>query len=157
MTTTAAGLILAAHAAKLPTLTGWGANGSTPAVDVVEGPRMRQDSATRYLTLGHVPGDDGAAVSFVPLPEEQNDLRESGSIGCALYVAGSDVPTARAALLALLNPWAAWLADDRKMGNRLLGDSEAHLEVDLSLGLNRNSGGIATARVVIVYTAHTYG
>lgn len=157
MTRTAAGLIIDAHVAMLPTLTGWGGNGSTPAVAVVEGPLARQDAPPRWATIGYVAGDDSPHVSFVPVPEVQHDTRESGSIACALYVADADVPTARASLLTLVESWAGWLVGDRTLGGRLLGDSETHLEVDLTIGLNRSSGGLATARVVITYTAHTYG
>jgi hypothetical protein len=151
VTVTACGLIIDAHLSALPTLTGW------DLVTVAEGPLLRQDPPGRWCTIGWVSDDTGPQVSFVPVPDAQGGARESGTIGCGLYVAADDVTAARATLLPLVGAWAGWLTTDRGMGERLVGDSEAHLDADLTLGVTRSSGGLATARVTITYTAHTYG
>lgn len=151
MTALALGQVIAGHLATLPTLTGWS------GVTVVDGPLLRGDGPNRYLTLGFVADDPSPFSSFVPVAEAQGDLRESGEFASLLVVGADSVAAARDAALLLLGAWASWLTRDRTLGGKVLGDSEAHLSVDLTAAINRQSGGIARARVAVTYTAHTYG
>jgi hypothetical protein len=149
--TLAVSRIVAAHAAALPTLPGWS------GVTVVDGPLLRGDGPNRYVTLGYVAGEDTPVASFTPLPSPDGNLHESGEVASLLVVGGDTMPAARDAALTLLGAWAGWLTADRTMAGRVIGDSEAHLSVDLSLAFDRQNRGIARARVVVTYTAHTYG
>lgn len=152
---------LAAHAAHLPTLPGWGADGDRPAVTVYEGARPDRGDVRRWVTLGYIGGDAGPAVHLEPVPGAQSQAQEAGTIGCSLVVAAADVPTARGAVFGLVESWAAWLAADATLQQatgqaQLLSDSTARLIVDVALTTTR-AGATASALVVITYTATTYG
>lgn len=150
MTRLAAPLIIAAHVATLPTLTGWS------AVVVTDGPRVSRDHLDRYATIGYIPGDDGPSLHLEPRPGAQQQTTEAGSIACALVVRGDDVPSARATLLDLLVPWADWLRADATLGGVLLAGSVLTLAADVTPSVPRG-GGAASAVVSISYTATTYG
>jgi hypothetical protein len=150
MTRLAAPLILAAHAATLPTLDGW------DGVAVYEGAALRRDDVQRYLTLGYVAGSEDPTIALEPVPRTDRTTRESGTILSQLVVGDVDVPAARAAVFALLGPWAGWLLGDRTLGGALSPDSEAHLSADVALVTTR-AGATANALVTITYTATTYG
>jgi hypothetical protein len=150
MTRLAAPLIRAAHAAKLPTLTGWG------GVAVYEGAALRRDDVREWATIGYVAGDTGPAITLEPVPTAQGaQNRETGTITSQVLVAGDDVTAARARIFDLLADWAAWLVADRTLGGRLL-PSEVHLSADVALATTR-AGATAAAVVTITYTATTYG
>jgi len=146
----AAPLIIAAHVAHLPTLTGWS------GVDVYEGQVTSRDAATRYVTVGYVAGIDGPTVHVAPVTDGQRKNRETGSVGCALVVADTDIAAARAAVFGLLEPWAEWVATDRSLAGVLLADSVVELVADVAL-ITTRAGATATATVTLTYTAHTYG
>ncbi len=146
----AAPLIIAAHATKLPTLTGWA------DVAVYEGQDTRRDDVRRWVTLGYVRGDDGPAVHIQPETDGQRQNREAGSILCNLIVADADIAAARTTVFGLLEPWAEWFATDRTLGAVLLGHSLIELVADVALTTTR-AGATASAVVTITYTAHTYG
>lgn len=156
MTRLAAPLILAAHVAKLPTLSRWGTVDGRPAVAVYEGAALRRDDVREYVTLGHVAGGDDPTVSFEPVPNAQNQLREAGTIVSQLIVGAADVATARDRVTALLEPWVGWLGDDRTLGGRLLPGSMLSTTIDLALA-TVTRGATANALVTITYTATTYG
>jgi hypothetical protein len=150
----AAPLILAAHAAILPTLPGW------DRVAVYEGAAIAADDVPEWVTLGYVAGSDGPAVSLEPVPARQSQTREGGTISCQLIVAADDVPAARARVFDLLTAWSAWLAADRTLaaGGQavLLSTSDLHLAIDVVLATTR-AGATANAVVTITYEATTYG
>jgi hypothetical protein len=146
----AAPLIIAAHAATLPTLDGWA------DVAVYEGQATRRDDVRQWVTLGYVAGDDGPAVHVEPSTNGQRQNIEAGSIACSLVATAADVAAARGAVFALLEPWTEWLATDRTLDAVLLPDSSLSLVADVALVTTRN-GGTATAVVTITYSANTYG
>jgi hypothetical protein len=152
----AAPLILAAHASTLPTLDGWGADGDRPAVAVYEGAALRRDDVDQYVTVGYVAGADGPTLALEPVPSGQGQTREAGTVACQLIVGGPDVPTARARVFDLLEPWAQWLATDRTLGGVLLSSTDLHLSADVALATTR-AGATANAVVTITYAATTYG
>lgn len=161
MTLLAAPVIVAAHAAHLPTLEGWGSDGDRPAVLVFEGPSPRRDDLRRWCTIGYLSGDDGPAVHLEPTHDAQRQNREAGSIACGLVVAAPDVPAARAAVFDLLTPWSGWLQSDPTLRDvdgqpRLLPGSSLSLVVDVA-NVTTRAGATASAVVTITYTARTYG
>jgi hypothetical protein len=146
----AAPLILAAHAATLPTLDGW------DGVAVYEGAAVRGDDVTEWVTLGYVAGVDGPTISLEPAPAGQSQTREAGTIACQLISAGPDVPTVRGRVFDLIASWSSWLAADRDLGGVLLSTTDLHLSVDLALATTR-AGATGNATVSITYAATTYG
>jgi hypothetical protein len=157
MTKLAAPLIIAGVAAALPTLPGWAASGPRRTVAVTEGPRLSREGLREYATVGYVDGDDGPAVTFEATGDAQGQTREAGTIACEVLAAAVDVPTARARVFELLAAWQGWL-DNRQtpVALGLLADSRLSMASDVTLTVTR-SGATASARVVITYTAHTYG
>jgi hypothetical protein len=150
VTVLAAPLILAAHAATLPTLEGWG------GVAVYEGAALRRDDVSEYVTLGYIAGAVDPTISLEPVPRPDGQTTEVGTIASQLITAQADVATARSRLFDLIAPWSAWLVRDRTLGRVLLGNSELHLSVDVALATTR-SGATGNGLVTITYTATTYG
>jgi hypothetical protein len=150
VTILAAPLILAAHAATLPTLPGW------DGVRVYEGAVMRRDDLQEWVSVGFVADQDSPTISLEPVPNAQGENREAGEVVCQLLTARRDVPTARARVFELLAPWAAWLVADRTLGGVLLAGSELHLRASVALATTRN-GATGDALVTITYSATTYG
>jgi hypothetical protein len=150
----AAPLILAAHAATLPTLDGWG------KVAVFEGAAVRGYDVTEWVTLGYVAGADGPTISLEPAPAGQSQTREAGTIACQLISAGPDVPAVRGRVFDLITSWSSWLAADRTLvvdgKAQLLSTTDLHLSVDLALATTR-AGATGSATVTITYAAITYG
>jgi hypothetical protein len=156
VTVLAAPRVIAAHAAALPTLPGWAADGDRPAVAVYEGAALRRDDVREYVTLGYVAGVDDPAVSLEPVPTAQGQNRERGTVVCQLIVAAADVPAARTRTFDLIGAWSGWLVTDRTLGGTLMHGSETHLAADVALATTR-AGATANALVTITYTAVTYG
>jgi hypothetical protein len=150
VTVLASPLIIAAHVAVLPTLTGWA------GVPVYEGAALRRDDVDEYLTVGYVAGADDPQVSLEVVPHADGTTREAGTLACQLITAQADVATARARVFDLVAPWSAWLLRDRTLGGVLLPQSTAHLLVDVALATTR-SGATANALVTVTYQATTYG
>ena len=154
MTKLAAPLIIAAHAAKLPTLTPWQPTGNRAAVVIAEGPVSRRDDVPEWLSLGYVSNAD-AATSFEAVSDAQGSTRDAGSITSQLVVAAADVPTARARTFELLEAWQQWLHTDRTLAGAVT-QFDGHLLADVAFDTTRG-GGRAITTVSVSYRAITYG
>lgn len=93
------------------------------SVEVIDGPVVKGNSPSAYITIGHAPSaDDVTAGSFTQdVGPDGYSASESGTVVCELaaVTGATDIPS----VFATFDAIATWLQDDMTLGGILTADA----------------------------------